>query len=92
MFIFSKYKINLFKDYENIKHLKNINFASNTGMNYVFNNRFKFIRNLIYFYSVFLICDQFSMYNNNNFDFRVNISLDYLLLLDNNYVFFFKNF
>lgn len=52
--------------------------------NYVFMFKTKFIRNFIFFYSVFLITNQFSLYNQkNNPEFNINIKNKYLMYLNN---------
>lgn len=90
MQIINKYKVSIFLNYDNSTNYSNENKKNKHTVNYLFEHRSKFLRNFIYFYSVFLLIFPFSYFSfKNNPEFRVKVGISSILLLDDDYNNFF---
>lgn len=83
MVIFNKYRSNLYLNKINFFYYKeNISNKLSKKINYVYTNRNKFLRSFVYFYSFFLISDNYSPFSyKNNPDFIIKINTTSLLLM-----------
>lgn len=91
MVIFDKYRLNLYLNKNNfIYYHKNISNSISKKVNYVFTHKNKFMRSFIYFYSFFLIFDNFSSFSyKNNPEFIIKINTTSLLFMAENFNNFF---
>lgn len=91
MFIFNKYRTNLYLNRNNFMYYhRDISNNISKKINYVFTHKNKFLRGFIYFYSFFLISDNFSFFSyKNNPDFIIKINTTSLLLMAENFNNFF---
>lgn len=91
MVIFDKYRLNLYLNKNNfIYYHKNISNNISKKVNYVFTHKNKFMRSFIYFYSFFLIFDNFSSFSyKNNPEFIIKINTTSLLFMAENFNNFF---
>jgi hypothetical protein len=89
MFIFSKYKQSTYLNFKNLNqksNIKNSKIINYNNIDYIFPYKSNFIRNFIYFYSLFLISNSFSLYNQkNNPTFKINFNFENILLLNDDY-------
>lgn len=92
MFVLNKYNQSINLNFKNVFLLsifKKNNISCN-NVNYIFTYKNKFLRNFIFFYSIFLNTNQFSnYYQKNNPNFKININYNYLLLINENFNNFF---
>lgn len=93
MNILNKYKTNLYINLDGFLEYEINKKRLDWPLNYIFNRKFNIIKNFIYFYSVFLILLPFSVYQHkNNQEFKININSSSMLLLDENYDYFFYSY
>lgn len=86
MFIIKKYKPSLYLNYDGVLESESKRPKKSKPVNFLLNKKFNVIRNLVYFYSVFLLILPFTPYQDkNNEEFRVILNSYSMLLLDEDY-------
>lgn len=87
MVILNKYNSTLYLNYKNLYFLSNIkNKKAKKEVNYIFMYKNKFLREFIYFYSIFLTSNQLSFFNQkNNPSFKISINYKFILFLEEDY-------